>query len=85
MSSMKSINAKFDSVASILNYLQEPSPPEVVSTTTTSSSVIGSTKINNQLKSTKKEKKEKGLVNLMNNTQTNPKEGIQIFPSGRVR
>jgi len=84
MSSMQPFNSKFESVDSIVNYLREPSPPEVVSSSTTSSA-IGSITINNGLKSTKKQKKEKELANLMNNTSTNPREPIQLLPTGRVR
>jgi len=82
---MSSINAKFDSVDSILDYLREPSSSSEVVSSTTTSSVIDSTRTNNQLKSTKKQKKEKELANLMNNTSTNPREPIQLLPSGRVR
>lgn len=82
---MSSINAKFDSVDSILDYLREPSSSSEVVSSITTSSVIDSTRTNNQLKSTKKQKKEKELANLMNNTSTNPREPIQLLPSGRVR
>jgi hypothetical protein len=84
MSSMTSFLNKFDSVDSVLHYLQEPSPPEVVSSSTTST-VVGSTIVNNGLKSTKTQKKEKKLANYMNTTQTNSKEVIEKLPSGRVR
>jgi len=84
MSSTKTITSQFDSVDSILNYLRESSPSEVVSSTTTSS-VIDSTRVNNGSKSTKQQKKEKELANLMNNTETNAKQPIQVLPSGRVR
>ncbi len=84
MSSKKTIISQFDSVDSILNYLRESSPSEVVSSTTTSS-VTDSTRVNNGSKSTKQQKKEKELANLMNNTETNAKQPIQLLPSGRVR
>lgn len=80
MSSMKTTKLRFDSVASALDYLREPSPTEVVSTTT--SSVLGSSRINNQLKATnKKQKKEKETANLMNSNIPI----IEKLPSGRVR
>ncbi len=78
------MTSQFDSVDSILNYLRESSPAEVVSSTTTSS-VTDSTRVNNGSKSTKQQKKEKELANLMNNTETNAKQPIQLLPSGRVR
>jgi hypothetical protein len=81
MSSMNLFSSQFDSVDSALNYLREPLQPEVVSSTTTSS-VVGSIKVNNGLKSTKKQKKEKELANFMN---TSPTETVQILSSGRVR
>lgn len=79
MSSIKPTNSTFGSVTDVYNYLREPSPSEVVSTTTTSS-VIDSTKVNNRLPATKKQKKEKESANLMDDIQT-----IQKLPSGRVR
>jgi DNA replication protein DnaD len=84
MSSMKPFNSKFESVDSIINYLREPSPPEVVSSSTTSSA-IGSITINNGLKSTKKQKKEKELANVMKTTQANSEQNVQVLASGRIR
>ncbi len=84
MSSMKPFNSKFESVDSIINYLREPSPPEVVSSSTTSSA-IGSITINNGLKSTKKQKKEKELANVMKTTQANSEQNVQVLSSGRIR
>ncbi|CAF2626602.1 unnamed protein product [Rotaria sp. Silwood2] len=84
MSSMKTFGSPFDSIDSIVNFLREPSPPEVVLSSTTSST-IDSTKVNRELKSTKGRKKEKRQANVMNATQINSKEPIEILPSGRVR
>jgi hypothetical protein len=79
MSSMQPVTSKFDSVDSVLHYLREPSPTEVVSSTTPSS-VRDSTRIYHELKPIKKVKKEKELADL-----TGSKETIQKLPSGRVR
>ncbi len=84
MSTIQPMIPKLDSVDSIYNYLREPSPSEVVSSTTPSS-VRDSTRVNNQLKSTKKQKKEKETTNLMNNIPTSSKELVQRLPSGRVK
>jgi hypothetical protein len=75
--------SKFDSVDSIVNYLREPT---VSSTVVVSSTVKGSPIINNELKSSKNQQKEKDLLNLMNTTSPSSSEGeIQILPKGRVR
>ena len=84
MSGIKPTIPKLDSVDSIYNYLRESSPPEVVSSTTPSSAK-DSTRTNNQLKSTKKAKKEKDTTNRLNNIQTNPHQLVENLPSGRVR
>ena len=73
--------SKFDSVDSVLSYLKEP---EVVSSSTTSTSRI----INNEIKSTRKIKKEKKLANGMisaANLYSSRKETVQILSTGRVR
>jgi hypothetical protein len=81
MSSMKSVTSTFDSVDSVLNYLREPSLPEVVSSTTTST-MMNSKIINNQLKSTKKQKELANIMITADSLQRNSKEQ---FPTGRVR
>ncbi|CAF3611339.1 unnamed protein product [Adineta steineri] len=84
MSSMHPYPSKFDSVDSVRKYLLEPDLPEVVSSTTTSP-VVGSIKTTTELKSTKRQKKEKELVDNMNFTHNNLEGNIQVLPSGRVR
>ncbi|CAF2144166.1 unnamed protein product [Rotaria magnacalcarata] len=84
MSSMKKFGSPFDSVDSIVNYLRESSPPEVVVSSTTSSTV-GSTQLNNALKPTKGRKKEKEHAKVMNTMQINAGEIIEVLPSGRVK
>jgi uncharacterized protein YpiB (UPF0302 family) len=78
---MKSVASTFDSVDSVLNYLREPSLPEVVSSTTTST-MMNSKIINNQLKSTKKQKELANIMITADSLQRNSKEQ---FPTGRVR
>jgi uncharacterized protein YpiB (UPF0302 family) len=78
---MKSVTSTFDSVDSVLNYLREPSLPEVVSSTTTST-MMNSKIINNQLKSTKKQKELANIMITADSLQRNSKEQ---FPTGRVR
>ncbi|CAF3719240.1 unnamed protein product [Rotaria socialis] len=84
LSSMTTFSSTFDSVASIVNYLREPSPPEVVVSSTTSSTA-GSTQLNNTLKSTKGRKKEKEQAKVMNTMQINAGEIVEVLPSGRVK
>jgi hypothetical protein len=78
---MKSVASTFDSVDSVLNYLREPSLPEVVSSTTTST-MMNSKIINNQLKSTKKQKELANIMITADSLQRNSKEQLS---TGRVR
>lgn len=72
--------SKFDSFDSIVNYLREP---------TLFSSVTGSQIIHNDdIKSSKKQSKEKDLNNITSTTPTPPPQAegdIQILAKGRVR
>lgn len=81
---MKKPGTSFDSVASVLDYLREPSPSEVVISSTTSTEA-GSTNINILPKSTRGRKKEKERADVMNGVQINAKDVIEVLPSGRVR
>jgi hypothetical protein len=74
--------SKFDSVDSIVNYLREPT----LVSTGVDSTITGSHIIDNDLKSSKKQAKEKDLINVKSTTPPSQLEGsIQILPKGRVR
>jgi len=69
--------SKFDSVDSIVNYLREPA---------LSSTIASPHIINNDLKSSKKQKNDKDLTNVMSTIPPPQLEGgIQILQKGRVR
>jgi hypothetical protein len=80
--------SKFNSVDSIVNYLRGPVSSSAVANSTTTDS----NKINNGLKSSKKQLKDKDIINVMSTTpsphlspQSKLQADIEILPKGRVR
>jgi len=80
--------AKFTSVDSIVNYLRGPVSSSAVADSTTTDSH----KINNGLNSSKKQRKDKNIINVMISTpsphlspQSQLQADIEILPKGRVR
>lgn len=77
---------KLDSVDSIYHFLRGGTPIEgVVSSTTPSMTMTHTTRISSPLKTNKRQKKEKELTQLVNVTQTDSTNPIEVLPTGRVR
>lgn len=76
---------KLDSVDSIYHFLREDTPTEGVVSSTTPSVMTHATRISSPPKTNKRQKKEKEPTQLVNVTQTDSVNPIEVLPTGRVR